>query len=264
MIRKLKTGIRTLSDRLGYEIKQKQSALSGRELTHFESCLHLLTNMRQTLNIVQVGANDGMTNDPLYDFILNHSSFTRVILCEPQSYLIPELEKNYGFHDNKYIFNGAIGPGESLKLYRIKREFWADFSVPYAKGWPVYRAPTGVTSSIYEHVLAWVGRYYTGNLPHSDVIEDVSVECVDVRELLKRTNMFDSIDVLQVDAEGFDDQVIYASNIDEFMPMIVNFEYGNLPQQRAKELREYLTQRGYIFSQHGIDGLAIRVASPTQ
>jgi len=264
MIRKLKTGIVNLADRLGYEIRQKPSALSVREMTHFESCLHLLTNMRQTINIVQVGANDGITNDPLYDFISKHPSYTRLILCEPQTFLIPELEKNYGFHGAKYIYNGAIGPETSLKLYRIKRECWAECSVPYAKGWPEYRAPTGVTSSSYEHVSAWVSKYYKGNLQHPDVIEEVSVDCVNVRELLKRADLFDAIDVLQVDAEGFDDQVIYASNIEEFLPLVVNFEYGNLPKQRAQELREYLTQKGYVFSQHGIDGLAIRAPGQMQ
>lgn len=263
MMRKLKTGIVNLVDRLGYEIRQKPSALSVRELTHLESCLHLLTNMRQTLNIVQVGANDGITNDPLFDFISNHPYSTRVILCEPQTYLIPELEKNYGFHDAKYIFNGAIGPETSLKLYRIKRECWPECSVPYAKDWPEYRAPTGVTSSSYDHVLTWVSKYYKGNLQYQDVIEDVSVDCVNVRQLLQKAGLFDTIDVLQVDAEGFDDQVIYASNIGDFQPLVVNFEYGNLPQQRAQELREYLTQNGYIFSQHGIDGLAIRATGPT-
>jgi FkbM family methyltransferase len=260
MIKNLKAGIVSLVDRLGYEIRQKKPAPPLREMTHLESCLHLLTNMRQTLNIVQVGANDGITNDPLYEFISNYPHSTRIILCEPQSYLIPELEKSYGFHDAKYIFNGAIGPGPSLKLYRIKRECWAECSAPYAKEWPEYRAPTGVTSSSYDHVSAWVSKYYRGDKQREDVIEDVSVECVNICELLKRAALFESIDVLQVDAEGFDDQVVYASNIGEFLPLVVNFEYGNLPWQRAQDLRNYLTQKGYVFSQHGIDGLAIRTS----
>lgn len=258
MIRNMRKIATRFFNHLGYEISKKPAALTGRELTHLESCLHLLANMRQPINIVQVGANDGITNDPIYDFISKHPYSTRVILCEPQTYLIPELEKNYCYHDAKYIFNGAIGPETSLKLYRIKRECWPECSVPYAKDWPEYRAPTGVTSSSYDHVLTWVSKYYKGNLKHSDVIEDVSVDCVNVRQLLRKACLFETMDVLQVDAEGFDDQVIYASNIEEFLPLVVNFEYGNLPQKRARELREYLNQRGYVFSQHGIDGLAIR------
>lgn len=72
--------------------------------------------------------------------------------------------------------------------------------------------------------------------------------------------MFDSIDVLQIDAEGFDDQVIYASDIEKFLPPVINFEYGNLPPQRAKELSKYLAAHGYVLSQHGIDGLAIHTS----
>lgn len=260
MIRKIKKSIITLANQFGYEIRRKPVSPSARELTHFESCLHLLANFRETLNIVQVGANDGAINDPLYGFISNYPKRTRVILCEPQAYLIPELEKNYEFHNDKFVFNGAIGPDPSLKLYRIKRECWPDFSAPYAQGWPEYRAPTGVTSSSYDHVLTWASNYYKGKLPPSDVIEDVSVDCVNMRELLRRAGMFASIDVLQIDAEGFDDQVIYASDIERFLPPIINFEYGNLPPQRAKELSKYLAGHGYVLSQHGIDGLAIHTS----
>ena len=257
---KIRQAIFNLVRQLGYEIKK--SDFSERQISHFECCLYLLTNMRQKLNIVQVGANDGMINDPLFEFISNNPTRTRIILCEPQEYLIPELEKNYSFQDAKYIYNGAIGPEPSLRLFRIRRECWGECSVPYARGWPEYRAPTGVTSSRYDHVSAWVLKHYKGSLRLQDVIEDVWVECVDIREIVKRAGLFDTIDLLQVDAEGFDDQVIYASDIGGFLPLVIHFEYGNLSQKRAQFLREYLKQMGYTFSQHGIDGLAIRTINP--
>jgi FkbM family methyltransferase len=230
------------------------------ELTPFESCLHLLTNMRETLNILQVGANDGAINDPLYGFVSANPRRTRIILCEPQSYLIPELERSYAFHDARYIHNGTVGPASTLRMHRVRREHWEAFSVPYARGWPVWRAPTGVTSANRDHVLAWVRKHCRGSLRPGDVIEEVSVECLDMAGLLRRAGLFDRVDVLQIDAEGFDDQVIYASDLGRLRSLVVNLEYRNLSQGRATDLRAFLARQGYVFSPHGMDGLAIRSA----
>jgi FkbM family methyltransferase len=263
---KSKAYISSIFNHLGYEIKRKpirtnaKKATSSRreELTHFESCLHLLMGTFDTINVVQIGANDGATNDPLHAFLKTHPNRSRVILVEPQSYLIPYLEENYRFHKDCYIFNGAIGPNRSLKLHRIRKEFWGELEVPYASTWPAYRAPTGITSSNYEHVSAWASHFYKGSSPVSDLIETVEVESINVSELLRRSGKFDKVDVLQIDTEGFDDEVIYASNIEKFRPFIINFELAHLDMGRATALEDFLNEQHYILSPHGLDGLAIR------
>ncbi len=169
--------------------KHENEHIDG-ELSHYESCLHLLMGMTETINIVQVGANDGSINDPLYAFVSKFPDRSRIILVEPQEDLIPHLEENYRFHSSKYIFNGAIGPESELTLHRIRKGSWQDFDVPYAKGWPEYHAPTGVTSSSYDHVAAWMSNYYQGNLEEKDVIETVSVDSIVTEELLKRSTLF--------------------------------------------------------------------------
>jgi FkbM family methyltransferase len=262
VLRELKTNAASVVDRLGWEIRKKSAASTEPQLSHLESCLHLLMGLREVLNVVQVGANDGAINDPVYGFVSKYHDRTKILLCEPQPYLIPELEHNYAFTSNKYIFNGAVGPDPSLKLYGVRRECWDDLKVPYARGWPQYRAPTGVTSASYDHVLSWVSRHYTGKLQPNEVVEAITVDCVDMNELIERANFFDTIDVLQIDAEGFDDQIVYASNIDKFKPLLINLEIKHIPSERAKELRDFLAAHGYIFSQHGMDGLAIRTVGP--
>ena len=239
-----------------------KTAAELREMSHLESCLYALTNLRETLNIVQVGANDGAINDPLYGFVRANAHRTRVILCEPKAYLVPELERAYAFHGARFIFNGAVGPGPTLTLYRIRREHWEEFSVRYARGWPAYRAPTGVTSAHRDHVLDWVRKHYRGPRRPDEVIEEVSVECLDMAGLLHRAGLFDRVDVLQIDAEGFDDEVIRASDLPRLRPLVVNFEYRNLPAGRAADLRALLARAGYVFSPHGMDGLAIRSGDP--
>jgi len=257
-----KSKIASILDGLGYEIRRKATGHIDVELSHYESCLHLFMGMFETINIVQVGANDGSINDPLYAFVSKYPDRSRIMLVEPQDHLIPYLEENYKFHSKKHIFNGAIGPDPELTLYRIRKDSWQDFDVPYAKGWPDYRAPTGVTSASYEHVAAWVSKCYRGDLHTKDVIEALSVESINMEELLRRSTLFTNIDVLQIDAEGFDDQVIYSSNIENLRPLIINFELTNLDAQKATAVKSFLSKCGYMVSPHGMDGLAIRTISP--
>ena len=258
MLFRMKQSVSYILNSLGYEIHRKAASPTEHELSNLESCLHLLLSTYGMVNIVQVGANDGAINDPIYKFVSKYSERTRIILSEPQSYLIPELEKNYKFHDQKYVFNGAVGPDQALTLHRVKQEYWPEFHVPYAQGWPQYRAPTGITSADYGHVLTWVRRYYRGNYKAEEIIETVSVECVDLKKLLRKAGLFSDVHVLQIDAEGFDDQVIYSSDIEGISPLIINFECGNLTTQRAEDIREFLAQNKYVLSKHGIDGMAIR------
>ena len=257
-MRLFKSGISALADRMGYEVRRKRARPLELELSHFESCLHLLMGVQSDVNIVQVGANDGSVNDPLYAFTSRFPDRSRVILVEPQRHLIPYLEENYRFHGAKYIFNGAIGPARELKLYRISKDCWSELVVPHAEGWPIYRAPTGITSADYEHVATWLSHHYRGSLPLSDVIETVTVEAMDVCTLLRRAQLFSRLDVLQVDAESFDDEVIFASNIAELRPLIINFELAHLSAIKASALRCFLADQGYRVSAHGRDGLAIR------
>jgi FkbM family methyltransferase len=260
MPRRLKKGIAFCLDRFGYEIRRKSVESAARRASHFENCLHLLLGTAWTLNIVQVGANDGAINDPLYSFVSRFPERVRLILVEPQSQLIPHLAENYRFLSTKYIFNGAVGSDQTLELHSIREECWDDLVVPYAKsnGWPAYRAPTGVTSGDYDHVATWLSQHYHGRRPISELIETISVEALDVQSLLNRANLFSGVDVLQVDVEGYDDRVIYASNIAELRPFLINFELSHLEQARASCLINFLVNHGYAVSPHGDDGLAIR------
>lgn len=258
----IKKNVLRIVGNFGFEIRRvpaKSPAIfQDTNLSHFESCIHLLLAFRAKINILQVGANDGCINDPIYRFVSNFSNRTKIILVEPQEYLLPYLQENYRFHKEKYIYNGAVGPNKIIKLHRVRKEFWDELDVSYAKQWPLYRAPTGVTSTEYSHVALWLSKCYHGKRHINDLIETIVVECLDVRSLMKNANLFNRLDVLQVDAESFDDEVIYASNIAELRPSIINFEIGNLTAIKANALIAFLIANGYQITHRGNDGLAIR------
>ncbi|MCD9622760.1 FkbM family methyltransferase [Rhabdothermincola salaria] len=205
-----------------------------------------------------MGANDGRIADPIHGFAAAHQDRVDLLLIEPQESLHSMLEESYGGHPSKTIVGRAVGPAGELKLFAVNPECWSDCSVPYADGWPSYRAPTGITSADYGHVEAWVQKYYVGSLPLSEVVVELTVPSTPLLPLLVDTGFGDSVDLLQIDTEGFDDTVIYESSIERLLPSVINFESRHLSGLRAKELTSYLQEFGFSIIANGGDTLAIR------
>src|SRR5690606_33634297 len=113
----------------------------------FEVAFSTLMSTKECAAIVQVGANDGTLNDPLHPMLRKFSARTKILLIEPQPTLIARLSENYKFHPDATIHNGAVGINRQLALYSLSEAAWADLDIPYAKEWPIYRAPPGVTSA---------------------------------------------------------------------------------------------------------------------
>ena len=215
------------------------------------------------LHVVQVGANDGKHNDPIYPFMRTHAESTRILLIEPQDQLLPFLRSNYEWHPDALIVQCAIGSPNDFMLFGVREDCWADCVVPYAKpDWPAYRAPTGITSASREHVASWVARYYRGTRTIDDVVVEIPCRSTPLAGVIEDTPFEEGIDLLQIDAESFDDEVIYHSNIPEVLPRMINFESASLTGHRATELSQFLGSEGYTLVPTGADTLAIRTRPP--
>ncbi len=201
--------------------------------------------IKKTLNIVQIGANDGKVGDPLYSFLMNNKKFTKALLIEPQSEIIPFLEKNYNNHPKITIFNGAIGTSQNLTLFRIKPSLWEFFDPPHLKSAPRYRVASGITSSNKEYIINAVEKYLQYNIPTKEALEKIEVRCKQLESLLLEVSFDGCVDVIQVDAEGSDDDVIYACNIEKIKPLIINYEYKHLNSIKDAKLEEYLQKNNY-------------------
>ena len=86
------------------------------------------------------------------------------------------------------------------------------------------------------------------------------IQCTDLRTLLSANGIPAEVDVLQVDAEGEDDTVIYSSNVETLRPSIIYFERKCLSAERYAKLAAYLGGLGYSLSHVRHDSLAIRNA----
>ena len=214
-------------------------------LDYYNEYLNGYLKTKVNVNIVQIGANDGKINDPIYATVMEHKNATTILLIEPQPEVIPFLFENYRAHPHCTIVNGAVGFDGNLTLYRLKPSLWDLFIRRYLQDAPAYRVPTGFSSQIKAHVI----NHIRGNLPsiidEFDAIEELNVPSATLLTILKGNNFPLKIDVLQVDCEGMDDEVLYCCDLSETCPEIINFEHCHLPVERYDNLSSYLKKLGY-------------------
>ena len=256
--------MKRLFHRFGLDVKRVGSLVWQAELGPLEVALTVLLSERKFVNIVQIGANDGRVNDPIYPFATRYPDRTHLLLIEPQAQLIPSLSENYEFHTSKTIVRVAVGAEGILDLFSVSPDAWPYLNVPYARGWPEYRAPTGITSVDKAHVARWLNQYLDSRISVEDAIVRIQVESKALVDIIDEAEYGRFVDVLQVDTEGFDDQVIYHSSLDLLRPPIINFEHENLDEERVRTLFRYLRHRGYVLIRDRRDTLCLRTTPPNQ
>ncbi len=226
----------------------------------YRTILSTAIAVQAPFNIIQVGANDGKYNDPIYDFVRKYKDRTNIILVEPQTELISHLKDNYSYHPSAEVYNKAIGPDESkIQLHRIKREHWDKLDVNYGENWPDYRAPTGVTTSNREQLLTWVSEHAQIKSQPDEIIETYDVDMSKPETVLNCSEIIDEVHLLQVDTEGMDDEIVYAFFEDEIYPSVINIESKHLSESQQDEVERKLARKGYeVYNYTASETLALK------
>lgn len=200
---------------------------------------------QDAINIVQIGANDGRINDPIFSFVQSFRDRTNILLIEPQPELIPFLAANYQQHPAAAIYRGAIAPSEVLRLYRVKPELWASFRAGHLNDVPAYRAPSGFASASLQHVENHASGNFAVDVPLGDCIEVIAVPARRLGAFAGEWPAVRQIDLLQIDTEGLDDVTIHACDIHTLRPRYINYEFCHLGAERQRRLVADLARWGY-------------------
>jgi hypothetical protein len=123
---------------------------------------------------------------------------------------------------------------------------------------PAYRVPSGFASSSSQHVRRHAEENFRIDAPLEDCIDQISVPCTTSNALISRLSWAHDVDILQIDAEGADDEVIFASDTDRLKPRLTNYERSHLTEERRQRLEAFLIRQGYrILHWSGADTVAI-------
>src|SRR6516162_7666049 len=233
----LKTFIRKVVQKCGYEI-QKYPFVVFSPIPVFDLSVHLLMAERgNTLNFIQVGANDGKHGDPLHSFIVKYP--WHGILVEPQPDIFAKLRENYAAMKSRLIFEN-IAIAKDLSTIAM-----------YMRPGHPHAYEASVVSVNPKAVARQLGLRLRN-------LERFFVPCTPLNELVRKYSM-SHIDVLQIDAEGYDYDVLKTLDLSEVSPLIIQFEHGQLTPQKISSAVEYLNSHGYriLYGGHQTDTLAL-------
>lgn len=189
-------------------------------------------------SFVQVGANDGVLDDPIRELVIRHS--LPGLLIEPLPDLFEKLQDNYRGQPQLRFENAAVMPSAGeLTIYRVRADA------------PVHAHWHGIASFSRANLLA------QGVPPEH--IEAQPVRGAPLGELLARHGMRD-VTLLQVDTEGFDAEVIRSAFDAGLRPSIINYEHCWLKPDLRHATKLLLDREGYSFIETGKDTLALREA----
>jgi FkbM family methyltransferase len=188
---------------------------------------------------LQVGAFDGVSGDPIHPLIERHG--LQGILIEPQKDVFERLKANYARFPNFRLVNAAISDHDgSSTLFRTKPGTGPEW--------------LGQIASFNRDVLMWHSRKLS-NLDLESLIESEQVRCVTFDTLFKEEGI-SKIDLLQIDAEGFDAEILRLFDIPLRRPAIVHFEHIHLSVEDHEKTIGLLVGQGYRVTASGTDTLA--------
>jgi FkbM family methyltransferase len=207
------------------------------------SCRNILEKnfpINQNFNFIQIGANDGVSFDFLYDFVVKRKSSGLVI--EPIKDYFIELEKNYiNFPEIKKI-NKAIHPFEKeVTMSRINPKTMHKYP-DWVKG---------IASLNANH------HKKTG-IDVNDMLKQ-TVEADDLMNIIKANYDNKKVNYFQVDTEGFDYEILKTLDLNYCKPEIIKYEVVNLNENEKNKLELMLKAKGFFLFKESVDMIAINL-----
>ena len=238
MLLRLKRLLRHLMALTPFDIRRRLPVIT---LDPLDLVLATYEARREKITILQVGACDGINNDPIHDHVIKGA--TRAILIEPNPFAFARLEKTYAGLPNVTLMHTAIGERDGeANLYRLKKtgklDSEVDWSLQFASFSRAHLERLGIKP---------------------DQIERITVPCRSLSSLVAELGLT-KIDLLQIDTEGFDAAVVRMALKLPMRPDCINFEHAHLRMDDRQPLFEILKAHGYLLGYDAWNILALRTS----
>ena len=189
---------------------------------------------------VQIGSNDGKKNDPLHNYIVNEN--WEGILVEPDPVNFKKLAATYSGIPQLILENIGIAPerGELL-FYRLKDV------APNEPAW-------------YDQVGSFDQSTFQKNISYgrdlNERIEILSLPVITFDDLLIKHHI-EKIDLLYIDAEGFDYRILRSIDFEKYPVRLIIFEAEWMTQSELRDIAGRLRGFQYQVFRSGGDYIAI-------
>ena len=183
------------------------------------------------LFFVQIGANDGVFRDPLFEFVTKNHDQVSGLALEPVRETFQKLQANYAKYPHVTPLNVAIHATEKqINIHKVDPSYYGKLPE-----WV-----RGIASFDKEH-------YKALNVPAEAMITE-TVRCLTFDELVSQYDV-EHVDLLQIDTEGYDAEIIKSIDFSKIRPSIIRFEHnlmaGKMDSSAFTNLADLLHQHGY-------------------
>lgn len=240
---------------LGYEIQRTRSTVPPVDvplLDVFDLVLCDYLQHNPSPFLVQVGAHDGKTDDPVAHLIRRHR--LHALLVEPQPLAFRRLVENNRGEPRLTLENSLISELDGdVKFYKAREDM---------PGLPPYLLQSAsLDRKRVESAVGW----YRGENPQLDsetfdrIIEEVTVPSLTWESLLAKHHV-SHVDILVLDTMGFDYELLKVFPFELMKPDIIHFEHALLSPQDQMSCVELLAAQGYSMAKVAVDTIAVRKA----
>lgn len=190
---------------------------------------------------IQIGANNGKRYDPIHHLLEAEKEQVSGIAIEPVEEYFNELQQTYSSFSKIKLLRKAIhNVKESEIIYKINP------ALP-----EIQEHLKGMSSFNIDNLLK-------DGVLKKDILEE-QVKCISLMNLVKEEKI-KTVHLLQIDAEGYDLEIIKAIDFTLLKPYIINFEhrwkYKLVPEHELFAVFKKLIDNGYRILLDGNDALA--------
>ena len=187
---------------------------------------------------VNVGANDGVSNDPIYPFLREYG--WRGIAVEPLEPVFAELQRNY-----------ARFPGVALERAAIAPEPRPFHYIPAAAGYErTWTKQVGTLDPRFlEKTIRLMRTYeFDGPVPAGleEAVVRIEVPCLSFEQLMAKHGV-ERVDFINIDAEGVDYEIACTIDLARWRPSILCIETADMDDEQRSSLERRLGAHGYVF-----------------
>jgi len=187
----------------------------------------MLSKEKNDVRFLNIGANDGLSNDPLTEFIF--TKHWKGLLIEPVTPVFNRLKAIYGKNPNVQCINAAISDMNS------EREFYYIESAP-----ELHPGVDQIGSFSKEHVMSHKD-FFPGCLKH---FKTVNIKCKKLQSVLDESDI-GNVDLYLIDTEGYDYHIIKQIDFKKTAPSLIIFEHLHLSKKEKKEAFRLLRSNHY-------------------
>jgi FkbM family methyltransferase len=217
----------------------------ARRLGHRHAEHDILTAYARTqgaVHVLQVGAHDGLSNDPVREFLVSRRDW-RGTLVEPVPRLVAQLRQSYRDHPNVRIVQGALARTSGPTTLHTFTEH-ALSQLPY------------YADQLASLDRAHLQKHFPDRADLDALIEAVTVDAWSPSDFLARFAL-GRVDVLVIDVEGRDREVLEAFPFAQNHPDIVLFESAHFSSADRGAIHALLTTHGYTLHIGDRDTIAV-------